>query len=40
MQAGHLVEMLLAHTCDTGICRVDGQRHIGLVSRQRWSVLG
>jgi hypothetical protein len=30
MQASYLFEMLLAHTFDTGICRVDGQRHIGL----------
>jgi hypothetical protein len=30
MQAGYLLEMLLAHTFDTGICRMDGQRHIDL----------
>jgi hypothetical protein len=34
MQAGYLLERLLAHTCDTGIPRVDEQREIGLVSRQ------
>jgi len=30
MQAGYLVQVLLRHTCDAGICRVGGQRNSGL----------
>ena len=30
MQAGYLVQALLRHTFDAGICRVGGQRKIGL----------
>ncbi len=34
MQAGYLVQVLLRHTCDAGICRVGGQRNSGLFGRR------